>query len=253
MSKIDQPFLSANSLLASLPQTDRDYVGRFCEPSELKFGATICKPGNVIKHVYFPADSYISLITPAGASESIEVGMVGDEGMFGVTLLLDVKASPLQGLVQGAGSALRMTASRFKVAVSESVPFRRTLNRYLYVLTSQLAQTAACNRYHLLDARLARWLLMTQDRAHSDTYRLTHEFLAYMLGVRRTGVTEAAGQLQAKGLIRYSRGELTVLNRTGLEALACSCYAAFTKMYQLHLQQPRTIAARKPGHKVFAK
>jgi hypothetical protein len=107
--------------------------------------------GKIIRHVYFPTTGYISLITPAGAAESVEVGMVGDEGMFGITLLLDVKASPLLGLVQGAGSALRMTASRFSHAVKESAPFRQMLNRYLYVLTSQLAQTAACNRYHTLD------------------------------------------------------------------------------------------------------
>jgi CRP-like cAMP-binding protein len=146
-----------------------------------------------------------------------------------------------------------MTASRFRLAVSESVPFRQTLNRYLYVLTSQLAQTAACNRYHLLDARLARWLLMTQDRAHSDSFRLTHEFLAYMLGVRRTGVTEAAGQLQAKGLIRYSRGELSVLDRAGLETVACACYMASTKMYAQHLRRPRATSPRRLRHKIFAK
>jgi CRP-like cAMP-binding protein len=253
MPKVDQPFVAANLLLASLPPTDRDYVGRFCKPSDLTFGTTICKPGNAIKHVYFPSDSYISLITPSGAAESVEVGMVGDEGMFGITLLLEVKASPLLALVQGGGSALRMTASDFGRAVSESVPFRQTLQRYLYVLTSQLAQTAACNRYHVLDARLARWLLMTQDRAHSDTFRLTHEFLAYMLGVRRTGVTEAAGQLQAKGMIRYSRGELSVLNRTALEAVACPCYKASTKVYAQHLQRPLTASNRRVGHRVFAK
>ena len=253
MPKVDQPFRAANALIASLPRSDRDYVGRSCEHYDLKLGDTICKPGDAIKHVYFPTASYISLITPALAAESIEVGMVGDEGMFGITLLLDVEASPLLGLVQGAGSALRMSASRFKLAVNESAPFRRTLNRYLYVLTSQLAQTAACNRYHLLDARLARWLLMTQDRAHSDTYRLTHEFLAYMLGVRRTGVTEAAGRLQTKRLIRYRRGELTVLDRGGLEAAACPCYVEFTKTYLQHLPKPRKIVTQRPGHKVFAK
>ncbi len=253
MAKVEQPFVPTNSLIASLPRSDRDYVGRSCEHSELTLGDTICEPGDAIEHVYFPTGSYISLITPADAAESIEVGMVGDEGMFGITLLLDVPASPLLGLVQGAGSALRMTANRFKLAVRESAAFRRTLNRYLYVLTSQLAQTAACNRYHLLDARLARWLLMTQDRAHSDTYRLTHEFLAYMLGVRRTGVTEAAGRLQAKRLIHYRRGELTVLDRNGLETTACPCYVASSKMYAQYLRKPRKSGTRQLGHKVFAK
>src|SRR5207247_6356181 len=132
--------------------------------------------------------------------------------------------SALLALVQGAGHAMRMTSGRFTRLANDSKPFKRMLNRYLYVLTAQLAQTAACNRFHLLDARMARWLLMTHDRARRDTFRLTHEFLAYMLGVRRAGVTEAAGHLQAQRLIRYVRGELTVLNRRGLEALSCPCY-----------------------------
>ena len=158
-------------------------------------------------------------------------------------MLLDAGIT-LLGLVR-AQAALHVRQP-IKLAVNESAPFRRTLNRYLYVLTSQLAQTAACNRYHFLDSRLARWLLMTQDRAHSDTYRLTHEFLAYMLGVRRTGVTEAAGRLQAKRLIRYRRGELTVLDRSGLEAAACPCYIEFTKTYLQHLQSPEIVTKTRP-------
>ena len=141
------------------------------------------------------------------------------------------------------GQALRMTASRFARVAKESAPFKQTLNRYLYVLTTQLAQNAACNRFHLLDARMARWLLMTQDRAHKDTFRLTHDFLAYMLGVRRAGVTEAAGRLQAQRLIRYVRGELTVLNRRGLEALSCPCYNMFKATYLQHLGKLRSKVA----------
>jgi Mn-dependent DtxR family transcriptional regulator len=175
--------------------------------------------------------------------------MVGNEGMFGITLLLGVKTSPLLGLVQGGGPALRMSASRFRKVANESAPFRQTLNRYLYVLTAQIAQTAACNRFHLLDQRMARWLLMSQDRAHSDTFRLTHQFLAYMLGVRRAGVTEAAGRLQAKGLIRYARGVLTVLDREELEASACSCYGALNATYRQHLLRlPNSGIAR--AHKI---
>jgi CRP-like cAMP-binding protein len=230
--------LPANGLIASLPRIDRDHVTGACEYAELTFGKHVYKPGDPIRHVYFPTNSYISLITPAGTSESLEVGMVGNEGMFGITLLLNVKTSPLLGLVQGGGAALRMSASRFTKVTNESRPFRQTLNRYLYVLTAQIAQTAACNRFHLLDARMARWLLMSQDRAHSDTFRLTHQFLAYMLGVRRAGVTEAAGRLQVKSLIRYVRGVLTVLDRKGLEAVSCSCYSALIATYEQHLPRP---------------
>jgi CRP-like cAMP-binding protein len=242
--KAQPPLQSVNYLLASLPRPDRELVGSACDRAELPFGESLCKPGDAIRHVYFPTDSYISLITPSGASESLEVGMVGNEGLFGITLLLDVKRSALLGLVQGGGPALRMTAKRFMQLADESKPFRRVLNRYLYVLTAAIAQTAACSRFHLLDARTARWLLMSQDRAHKDTFQLTHESLAYMLGVRRAGVTEAAGRLQAQGLIRYSRGVLTVLDRTGLEAVSCQCYGVLKSTYQEHLGKPRNNLAR---------
>lgn len=229
----------ANGLLALLPRVDREYVSDACELIDLPFGDEVCRPGDRIRHVYFPTASYISLITPVGESESLEVGMVGSEGMFGVTLLLDVKVSPLMGLVQGGGQALRMSAARFGKVVDDRESFKHLLNRYIYVLTTQIAQTAACNRFHHLDSRMARWLLMTQDRAHGATFHLTHKFLAYMLGVRRAGVTEAAGRLQEKGLIQYLRGELTVINRPALEALSCGCYAALADTYLLHMRKTR--------------
>ena len=246
MSKHGERGLPVNGLIGLLPANDREDAIRACEPVDLAMGEWVSKPGEPIRHVYFPVDSYISLITPEGMSESLEVGMVGDEGMFGITLLLDVKASPLTGLVQGSGPALRMSAARFVRLAKDSLPFKKTLNRYLYVLTAQLAQSAACNRFHQLDARLARWLLMTQDRAHSDSFKLTHQFLAYMLGVRRAGVTEAAGRLQAKRLIRHRHGELTVLDRAGLEAASCACYGGFNAMYRKHLGAPRRSARRAP-------
>ena len=231
----DSPSLPANGLLASLSRIDRDYVTSACEPTELTLGNEICQPGDRIRHVYFPTDSYISLITPAGESDRLEVGMVGSEGMFGATLLLDVKVSALLGLVQGGGPTLRMSAARFGKIANERTSVKKTLNRYLYVLTTQLAQTAACNRFHHLDARLARWLLMTQDRAHNDTFKLTHNFLAYMLGVRRAGVSEAASRLQTQGQIQYGHGELTVVNRPALELASCVCYAAARATYLQHL------------------
>jgi CRP-like cAMP-binding protein len=192
-------------------------------------------PGEPISHVYFPLTSYISLITTPGASGALEVGLVGVEGAFGITLLLDVKDSPLFALIQGGGSALRMSAGRFRRAASERSGLRRVLNRYMYVRMAQLAQSAACNRFHRMDARMARWLLMTHDRALSSTFRLTHEFLAQMLGVRRAGVTKAAGTLQKLKLIRYRRGEVTVLDRAGLEAASCPCYRAANDLYERHL------------------
>jgi CRP-like cAMP-binding protein len=242
MARFQPPFHSSNHLLALLPRADRQRVGDACDVSELPFGEPLCQPGEPIRHVYFPTDSYISLITPNGATGSLEVGMVGSEGLFGVTLLLGVNKSGLLGLVQGSGQALRMTATRFRQIADDSKPFRRTLSRYLYVLTAQLAQTAACSRFHLVDARMARWLLMTHDRAHKATFRLTHEFLAYMLGVRRAGITEAAGRLQAKGLIRYARGELTVLDRAGLEGASCPCYRASRNSYEEYFGKPRSVA-----------
>jgi CRP-like cAMP-binding protein len=202
---------------------------------ELPFGEIVSEPNEPIRHVYFPTTSFISLITPKGASESLEVGLVGNEGVFGITLVLGIDASPLKGLVQGGGLAMRMSVAQFRRASKESRSFGRVVHAYLYVLMAQIAQTAACGRFHQLEARMARWLLMTHDRAGSDTFRLTHVFLAQMLGVRRAGVTEAASKIQKRNLIQYRRGVIRVMNRPALEALACPCYAAFNEMYGQHL------------------
>jgi CRP-like cAMP-binding protein len=157
--------------------------------------------------------------------------MVGREGMVGAQLALGVAMTPLRALVQGPGHAWRIGAVAFRREFERSPTLQRSLNRYLYVLMAQLAASAACLRFHLIGPRLARWLLMSHDRAHADSFRVTHEFLAYMLGVRRVGITMAAGSLQNSGLIRYHRGELTVLDRKGLEAAACDCFAADQRTY----------------------
>jgi CRP-like cAMP-binding protein len=156
----------------------------------------------------------------------IEVGMVGSEGMLGAEILLGIGHSPFDAVVQGQGEALRIDVRRFRTELECSLPLRRTLSRYLHVRMLQLARASGCHRFHAVAPRLARWLLMSQDRAHGNRFEMTHEFLASMLGVRRSGVTLAAGVLQRGGLIHYTRGELTVLDRQGMEAVACSCYAA---------------------------
>jgi len=222
---------AANRLLAALPRKDCEQLIANCEPIELVFAEVLYSAGELISHVYFPTASFISLITPIDDSDNLEVGLVGDEGMLGITLMLEVDVAPFHALVQGAGSALRITAPLFLRELEQSVALQKALKRYLYVSMRQLAQTAACTRFHVLEARLARWLLMTQDRAHSDKFHVTHVFLAYMLGVRRVGVTKAANSLQQQKLISYRRGDITIIDRVGLEAASCGCYLADKKTY----------------------
>jgi CRP-like cAMP-binding protein len=202
-----------------------------CEPVELVMAQVLSEAGASTRHVYFPTEGFISLVTAINGKPMLEVGMVGREGMLGTHLALGVGAAPLHALVQGPGAAWRIDAAAFRRELARNSALQRGLNRYVYVLMMQLASTASCLRFHQLGPRLARWLLMTQDRAHSDRFHITHEFLAYMLGVRRVGVTIAASVLQRRGLIKYQRGEIQVLKRRGLEAAACSCYAADRETY----------------------
>lgn len=222
---------TANRLLAALPDKNLEHVLAKCESVDLIFADILCLPGDRIRHVYFPTDSFISLVAPIDGYAGLEVGMIGSEGMFGISLMLGVDVSPMHALVQGAGPALRMNAERFRRELDDIPALQRGLNRYLYVLLSQVAQTAACTHFHVLEARLARWLLMTNDRARTDEFFLTQDFLSHMLGVRRVGVCKAASALQKRELISYSRGNIKILDRSGLEAAACGCYVADQKIY----------------------
>lgn len=220
-----------NRLLASLRRKDRDHIIDACDEVELTIGDVIWEPQMRIRHVYFPLDCFISQLVPVDARKNLELALVGNEGMLGTRLVLGVNASSLQALVQGSGAALRMSAASFRRKLDELPAFQQQLHQYVYVLQAQLALTAACISFHSLDLRLARWLLMTHDRAGSGSIHLTHKFLAQMLGVRREGITNAAGILQKRKLLSYSRGEITILNRAGLEKATCSCYQASKDVY----------------------
>jgi len=213
-----------NHLLAAIPRPARLRMLASLEPVELTYGQILYEPEGPIRHVYFPTDCLVSLLTAVDKQRTLEVGMVGNEGMVGMPMALGIGISAVRALVQGSGSALRMTAARFRAEFKINAPLQRGLFRYTHLLMAQVSQTAACNRFHEAEARLARWLLMTSDRLHSDEFRLTHEFLAHMLGVRRVGVTRAAGTLERRKLIAYSRGNIRILDHKGLEASACTCY-----------------------------
>jgi CRP-like cAMP-binding protein len=220
-----------NRLLAHLSRADRRGFAAHCDTVELAFGQVLAEPDVRMRYVYFPLTGFVSLIAPADEGSSLEVGLIGREGMLGATIALGVESAPLHALVQGDGTALRMTAARLRSELRARPALRAALLRYCYVLMRQVAQTAACTHYHSVEARLARWLLMTQDRARGAAFHLTQEFLSGMLGVRRVGVTLAAGTLQKRRLIGYSRGEIVVLNRKGLESASCHCYSTDKEMY----------------------
>lgn len=221
-----------NRLLAHLSAADRKAFNRCCERVALRFGDVLAQPDAQIRYVYFPLTGFVSVMVPADKNATLEVGLIGREGMLGATIVLGVDSAPLHALVQGAGMALRIPASRFRRELAALPKLRAAILSYVYVLLRQVSQTAACTRYHTVEQRLARWLLMTQDRAFGAEFHLTQEFLAEMLGVRRVGVTQAAGALQGRSLIGYRRGEIIISDRRGLRNASCGCYASDKRLYQ---------------------
>lgn len=220
-----------NLLIGRLPERERARLMAICEPVDLTFGEILCQPDRPYQSVYFPCGGFISLMTTVTGHPPLEMGLIGNEGMLGATLALGVDTAPLLGMVQGNGSAWRIDRRRFQRELDANKALRHAIDQYLYVLMAQLSQSAACTRFHEVEARLARWLLMTHDRAHADHFHLTHQFLADMLGVQRSAVTIAAGSLQKRNFIHYSRGAINVLSRSGLEATSCECYGAVNSDY----------------------
>lgn len=213
-----------NRLLGALP---REVWKRLCPaPASLTFalGDVVYEPGERMSYLYFPTSSVVSLIYTMADGDTAEMGLVGNEGVVGIALVLGGETTPNQAVVQVAGGALRMRADAMRAEFDRGGPFQAGLLGYTQALLTQISQTAVCNRLHSIEQRLARWLLMTRNRVASDEILMTQEVLAHMLGVRREGVTLAAHHLQEAGLIRYRRGHITILDRTGLEAASCECY-----------------------------
>ena len=215
---------ASNRLLGALPQKEYQRLLPELEQVTLPFAEVLYEPGERIRHVYFPNESVVSLLAEVAAHSPLEVGLIGNEGMAGISVFMGVDTSPYRAIVQGAGTAMRMKAAVLRQESEHTGPLRRLLHLYAHSLLTQVSRSAACNRFHTVDARLARWLLMTADRSGADGFRLTQDFISNMLGVRREGVNKAAGVLQRDGLITYSRGLLKILDRTGLEAVSCVCY-----------------------------
>jgi CRP-like cAMP-binding protein len=226
-----------NWLLAALPAEEYGRLAARLERVPLPLRKVLIEPNEPITHAYFPTAGVISMVSPM-PDGVVEVGTVGREGMAGVPILLHAEATSTRAFVQVAGSALRMAADDLRAAVRGSPVLERVLFRYVQALFGQVAQTAACNRLHALEERCARWILMTADRADGPTLELTQQFLAEMLGTHRPAVTLAAGALQKAGLIQYSRGKVTVVDRAGLEAASCGCYALIRDGYRQLLPPP---------------
>jgi CRP-like cAMP-binding protein len=206
---------------------------------ELSLGQVLCEPQKAVRFAYFPLSGSISLTASLGKHRAVEVGLIGNEGVLGTILVLGVDAAPLRAVVHGEGLALRLSTAQLRRQLRVGPSLTRSLHRYQYVLMEQLAKSVVCAHFHRLEGRLARWLLMTYDRANADHFYLTHAYLAGMLGVRRSGISVAAGRLQRKMLIQYARGEIRVLDLDGLKSACCECYGACLDDYARLFAIPR--------------
>jgi CRP-like cAMP-binding protein len=218
-----------NHLLSALPVDVQERVFPHLEVVELPLGKVLYESGDTLRHVYFPTDSIISLLYVMKSGASAEISVVGNEGLIGISLFMGGESTPSRAIVQSAGSAYRLLGQRLKDEFNRHGEMLLLMLRYTQSLITQMAQTAVCNRHHSVDQQLCRWLLLSLDRLPSNQLTMTQELIANMLGVRREGVTEAAGKLQKLGVIEYSRGQITVLDRAKLETLSCECYAVVKK------------------------
>ena len=241
---------AANRLLQALSSTARSSLIGCAKTVQLKPDEQLCSVGDRVRHVYFPTGALISLSTPFLDKRSIAVGLLGDEGMLGIWTILGPTEAPLRANVQNAGPAWRVDVATFHEKMREYAPLRHRLEQYLYVTLAQRTQAAACACFHKVEQRLARWLLMTRDRAHCDELHITHEYLAGVLGVRRAGVTSAALSLQARKLIRYSRGDIRILDGVALQTAACDCYAADCKSYSDRMERSRSSTIPRPLNRI---
>jgi len=220
-----------NHLLESLPDAEWKRWEPVLEKVDLPLGMVLYESGSALSHVYFPTTAIVSLLYVMENGASAEIAVVGNEGIVGVSLFMGGETTPSRAVVQSAGEGYRLSAARMKTEFNLAGPVLHLLLRYTQALLTQMAQTAVCNRHHSLDQQLCRWLLLSLDRLHGNELVMTQELIANMLGVRREGVTEGALKLQRAGLIRYSRGHITVLDRAGLETRSCECYAVVKKEY----------------------
>ncbi len=218
-----------NHILDALPPAERERLFPHLKLVDLPLGMVLYESGHTLRHIYFPTDSIVSLLYVLANGASAEISIVGNEGAIGVALFMGGETTTNRAIVQSAGSAYRLTGKRLKQEFGRHGNLLHILLRYTQALITQMAQTAVCNRHHSVDQQLCRWLLLSLDRLSSDKLTMTQELIANMLGVRREGVTEAAGKLQKLGVIRYRRGHITVLDRPQLERLVCECYAVVKK------------------------
>ena len=228
-----------NHLLAALPKDEYQRLVPQLKRVELTLGDSLAESGKVMRHVYFPVDCIVSLLCVMDDGDSTEIAVVGSEGIVGIALFMGGESTPSRAIVQSAGSAYRLDGQLLKDEFDRASTFQYLLLRYTQALITQMAQTAVCNRHHSLDQQLCRWLLLSLDRLPVNELVMTQELIANMLGVRREGVTEAAGKLQRAGLISYRRGHISILDRPGLEARVCECYAVVKKEYDRLLNVPR--------------